>query len=77
VLKTKKDKLIVFAGAFHLSNGLGITLRFARETTIPFTTLIPQRKRYNATTHGVADFLYMYKQDEEAKRIEASLIKGM
>ena len=29
-LKTKKDKLIVFAGAMHMEHGLGIPLRFAR-----------------------------------------------
>ncbi len=36
VLKTKKDKLIVFAGAMHVNYGLGIPLRFARLSNLPF-----------------------------------------
>ena len=77
VLKTDKDKLIVFAGAFHLSNSIGITLRFARESNIPYTTLLPKRKTSNYLLHGEADFLYLYRQEKEAKALEAKLIKGM
>jgi uncharacterized iron-regulated protein len=36
VIKTKKDKLIIFAGAMHMEYGLGIPLRFARLSNLPF-----------------------------------------
>lgn len=39
VLQTKKDKLIVFAGAMHVEYGLGIPLRFARLNNTPYYIL--------------------------------------
>ncbi|QOY53082.1 ChaN family lipoprotein [Candidatus Sulfurimonas baltica] len=77
MLLSSKDKLIVFAGEMHLSNGLGVNMRFARESKMPFVTILPQRKIYTNVLHGKSDFIYIYKQDDEAKKIEAELIKGM
>ncbi|QOY55811.1 ChaN family lipoprotein [Candidatus Sulfurimonas marisnigri] len=77
VLRTNRDKLIVFAGEMHLINNIGVNLRFARESKIPFVTLLPQRKEYSNILHGKADFVYIYKQYEEASKIEAKLIQGI
>lgn len=77
VLKTDKDKLIVFIGTMHLSHNLGINLRFARESTIPFVTILPQRWNHHIAKHGEADFIYMYQREEKSKIIEEKLVKNL
>lgn len=39
VIKSPKDKLLVFAGAMHIEQKLGIPLRFARLSNLPFITI--------------------------------------
>jgi len=77
ILKTKKDKLIIFAGAAHVTYGLGINLRFARESNLPFVTIIPQSSNYTTIIHGKADFVYMYKKQRAAKELEKKLIQEL
>ena len=77
ILKSPKDKLIVFAGASHVAYGLGINLHFARESNIPFVTIVPQSKTQKSVQHVEADFIYMYEEDKQAKEIEAKLLKDL
>ncbi len=74
VLKTPKDKLIVFVGAMHMSNGLGVNLRFARESNLPFVTVVPQSWDHTRVLHGEADFVYLYEQEKAAIEAEEALI---
>lgn len=77
VLKSSKDKLIVFAGAAHIAYGLGINMRFARESDLPFTTIVPLSDDDKSIEHAIADFVYIYEKSEEAKKIEEKLIKAL
>lgn len=77
VLNSDKDKLIVFVGAFHLEYGLGVNLRFARESNIPFITMLPQRSNHTEVMHGEADLIYIYNKEQAAKDIEEKLIKDL
>ena len=61
VLQTPKDKLIVFVGALHMAYGLGVNLRFARESSLPFADVIPLVWNTNSVEVGGADFVYLYK----------------
>ncbi len=61
VLKTPQDKLIVFVGALHMAYGLGVNLRFARESNLPFVNIIPLLWNVNSVEIGGADFVYLYK----------------
>ncbi len=56
VLKTPKDKLIVFIGAMHLRSGLGVNMRFARYSDKPYATLLPCFKK--KPEHGLSDYIY-------------------
>ena len=63
VLKTSKDKLIVFAGAFHIDYDLGIPLRFARLSNIPYTTITNYEiyKDEDIKLHNnLGDIVYIY-----------------
>lgn len=65
VLKTKSDKLIVFAGAFHINYDLGIPLRFARLSNIPFTTVSNYeiKKDEEIKPHNnLSDIVYIYSK---------------
>ena len=77
ILKTPKDKLLVFAGASHVAYGLGINLHFARESNIPFVTIVPQSDNHNLIEHSKADFVYIYKKEKAAQDIEDKLIKDL
>lgn len=58
LLKSPKDKLLVFVGALHLESGLGVNMRFARHSTKPFVTILP---RTDSTVNlGAADFIYSF-----------------
>ncbi len=61
ILKNKKDKLIVFVGAYHLAYGLGANLRFARHSTLPYVTLLPLMKSVKNVEVGEADYLFIYE----------------
>lgn len=63
VLKTPKDKLIVFAGAFHLSNHLGIDMRFSRESNLLHVTLLPYPKPQEPIDLGYSDFILFYDDE--------------
>lgn len=63
-LKTPKDKLLVFAGAMHMEHGLGIPLRFARQSNLPF--IIISNEKINEDEElkiktSKADIIYLYK----------------
>ncbi|MCK4875425.1 MAG: ChaN family lipoprotein [Sulfurimonas sp.] len=73
VLKSEKDKLIVFVGAFHLSKGVGVNLRFARESKIPFVTMLSQHSDHNYVLHGEGDFIYIYEREQASRDIEHNL----
>lgn len=64
VIKTPKDKLIVFAGALHMEQNLGIPLRFSRLSNLPFITIsnekIQKEKDLKLNTNK-SDFIYIYK----------------
>jgi len=60
VLKTPKDKLIVFAGAFHLSSHLGVDMRFSRESNLLHVTLLPSLRPQEPIDLGYSDFVLFY-----------------
>lgn len=59
VIQGKKDKLIVFVGAMHLEFGLGVNMRFARNSTLPYVTVLPGFEKNIEL--GKADFIYYIK----------------
>lgn len=61
VLKTPKDRLLLFIGAMHLYDGLGVNMRFARRSDLPFVTLIPAMSAQAGYEHAQADYLYLYE----------------
>lgn len=65
VLQSPKDKLIVFAGAFHLSSHLGIDMRFSRQNPALHVTLLPLLKPQESIDLGYADFVYFYDSDDK------------
>lgn len=71
VIKTPKDKLLVFAGALHIEQKLGIPLRFSRLSNFPFISIsnekIEKEKDLKIDTNK-ADFVYIYEVNEEEKK---------
>ncbi|MCV6607887.1 MAG: ChaN family lipoprotein [Campylobacterales bacterium] len=68
VLKTNKDKLIVFAGAMHVEYGLGIPLRFARLSNLPyyiFTNHQIDQKQKTTIDPQRANGIFLYKKEEK------------
>lgn len=65
VLKTPQDKLIVFAGAFHLSSHLGINMRFSRQSDALHVTLLPYPKPQEPIDLGYSDFVLFYEVDDK------------
>jgi len=63
IIKGRKDKLIVFVGAMHLEFGLGVNMRFSRNSTLPHVTVLPKSKK--DIQIGVADFIY-YIEDSSS-----------
>ena len=55
------ETLIVFAGALHIENALGIPLRFARLSNKPFVTIIPLDDKEIKVEHKLGDYLLLYK----------------
>jgi len=65
VLKTPKDKLIVFVGAFHIEYNLGIPLRFSRLSNTPFTTISNyqlQKEEEISIPNNLSDIVYIYEK---------------
>lgn len=71
VIKTPKDKLLVFAGALHIEQSLGIPLRFSRLSNLPFISIsnekIENDKDLKIDTNK-ADFVYIYESVEERSK---------
>ncbi len=67
-------KLIVFAGAFHLTSHLGIDMRFSRINTTPHMTILPQQKPPQRVDIGYADILYMYDSEDSNASSSASTL---
>jgi len=59
------EKLIVFAGALHIENELGIPLRFSRLSTIPTLSIIPLGSQTREISNGLGDYLLFYQQKRE------------
>jgi uncharacterized iron-regulated protein len=70
VIKTPKDKLLVFAGAMHIEQGLGIPLRFVRLSNLPFITIsnekIEKNRKLEINTNK-SDIVYIYEVKEDNK----------
>ena len=70
VLTDEKQKLLVFAGAFHFAYGLGINMRFARELNLPPMTLLPvARNLAEGYPVGAAELLYLYDAEAAEGRV--------
>ena len=71
VIKTPKDKLLVFAGALHIEQSLGIPLRFSRLSNLPFISIsnekIENDKDLKIDTNK-ADFVYIYESLEKKSK---------
>jgi len=61
---SENEKLIVFAGAMHIENSLGIPLRFARLSNLPTTNVIPVEETSKSIQHSTGDYLLFYKNIE-------------
>jgi uncharacterized iron-regulated protein len=59
------EKLIIFAGAMHIENRLGIPLRFARLGNIPTLSIIPLEAQTAEISNGLGDYLLFYQQTNE------------
>lgn len=64
VIVKPNDKLLVFVGAMHIEQNLGIPLRFARLNNLPFLTIsnnkIEKEKDLKINTNK-ADIIYIYE----------------
>jgi len=60
IIKTKKDKLIVFAGAMHVAYGLGIPLRFARKSNLPSYIISNHKNGSETLDANIADAVFIY-----------------
>jgi uncharacterized iron-regulated protein len=59
------EKLIVFAGAMHVENELGIPLRFSRLSSIPTLSIVPINRQTSEVVNGLGDYLLMYPEKRE------------
>ncbi|MDF1880624.1 ChaN family lipoprotein [Sulfurimonas sp. MAG313] len=55
------EKLIIFAGAMHIENKLGIPLRFSRLSNEPFVTIIPVEVNDKEIEHQIGDYVLFYE----------------
>lgn len=60
VIRNKKDKLIVFAGAMHMEYGLGIPLRFSRISNLPSYIISNEINSNEDINRHKADALFLY-----------------
>ncbi|XOB61531.1 ChaN family lipoprotein [Campylobacterota bacterium DY0563] len=64
VIKTSKDKLLVFVGAMHLEKRVGIPLRFSRLSNLPFFIISNEKIKEESDLKidtNKADTIYIYK----------------
>lgn len=63
LIKTPKDKLLVFAGAMHIEQNLGIPLRFSRLSNLPFITISNEQINEEDLKLDInkADIVYIYE----------------
>ena len=59
------EKLIVFAGAMHIQNELGIPLRFSRLSPMPTLSIIPLNAQTQETINDLGDYLLLYQEKSE------------
>lgn len=64
ILADNNSVLIVFVGAMHLSQSLGVNMRFARESNMPFVTLLPHSDKELSVRHGDAEYIFFYDDNE-------------
>ncbi len=64
----KNEKLLVFAGSMHIENKLGVPLRFARFSTLPTLSILPESQHTKAVNNGYADFLLFYEEKESSNQ---------
>jgi uncharacterized iron-regulated protein len=64
LLKDEKAVLIVFVGSMHLAHGLGVNMRFARQSDLPFVTLLPHDRSEKSIMHGTSDYIFLYDAKE-------------
>ncbi|UFS63340.1 ChaN family lipoprotein [Sulfurimonas sp. HSL-3221] len=69
-LQAPEDLLVVFAGAFHIAYGLGISARFARRSAEPYATILPVPAGSTEADVGEADYLLFYTPDAPPKETE-------
>ena len=62
----QNEKLIVFAGAMHMENSLGIPLHFARLSNQPTVNITPADTADRELEHGTSDYVLLYS-DTQAK----------
>lgn len=68
VIKSPKDKLLVFAGAMHIEQNLGIPLRFARLSNLPYITISNEKIEKDKDLKidiNKSDIVYIYEEKEE------------
>jgi uncharacterized iron-regulated protein len=61
----RNEKLIIFAGAMHIENELGIPLRFSRLSPMPTLSIIPLNAQTKETINGLGDYLLFYQEKRE------------
>ena len=59
------EKLIVFAGAMHMENKLGIPLRFSRLSPMPTLSIIPLDSQTQEVSNSLGDYLLLYQPKSE------------
>lgn len=70
VIKTPKDKLLVFAGTMHIEQNLGIPLRFTRLSNLPYITISNEKIEKNESLKidaNKSDIVYIYEVEENNK----------
>jgi len=68
LIKSKKDKLLVFVGALHIEQNVGIPLRFARLSNLPFISISNEKINKNEDlkiNHNKADIVYIYADETQ------------
>lgn len=63
VIKTNKDKLIVFAGAMHMQYGMGIPLRFSRVNNLPFYIISNHMNNDKDIYQYKANTVFIYEKE--------------
>ncbi len=60
VLKSDKDKLIIFAGSMHMAFNAGINMRFSRLSHEPTFTILPLDRKEKSIEVGYSDAVLLY-----------------